>query len=207
MTHQRDYSTGLTLYSPIGERKYLCASERDRFYAALDVLDDPRDRSFCETIFWTGCRPSEALGLSALNIDLADGVVVIRSLKKRGKLKGRHFRPVPVPWPYLEMMDRVHGLRAIQAAPGGGACSELWTFSRTTAWKRMKAVMEAAGLTGVKACAKGLRHSYGVHAALSLVPETRIKTWLGHASLATTEIYTDMAAPEEREAAQRMWAA
>ncbi|MDD3444395.1 MAG: hypothetical protein PHS60_03220, partial [Zavarzinia sp.] len=56
-------------------------------------------------------------------------------------------------------------------------------------------------------CARGLRHAYGVHAALASVPETNIKKWLGHAHLATTEIYLDMAPPEERVIARRMWPA
>ena len=65
--------------------------------------------------------------------------------------------------------------------------------------------MKAAGICGVRACAKGLRHTYGVHAALALVPETRIQKWLGHASLTTTEVYLDVALPEERAMAERMW--
>ena len=195
----------MSLYTERGERKYLCANERAAFYAALEVLVDPKDRTFCEIIYWTGCRPSEALALSALNIDLAERVVVIRSLKKRGELKGRHFRPVPVPEEFIARMVRVHDLRAVQA--GGDGNDRLWRFSRTTAWKRMKLVMVAAGLTGERACAKGLRHAYGVHAAMTHVPETRIKKWLGHASLATTGIYLDMAAPEDRRMAEKMWAA
>ena len=142
MSYHGPASQGLSLYSGVGERKYLCASERKAFFAALDTLDDPTDRSYCETIYWTGCRPSEALSLSAMNIDVADGVVVIRSLKKRGDLKGRHFRPVPVPQAYLDMMDRVHSLRLLQSRPDGGAGARLWSMSRTTAWKRMKQVME-----------------------------------------------------------------
>src|SRR3546814_1222171 len=85
----------MSLYTFAGERKYLCASERKGFYAALSVLENPEHRTFCETIYWTGCRPSEALALCALNIDMGEGMVVVRSLKKRGRLKGRHFRPVP----------------------------------------------------------------------------------------------------------------
>lgn len=206
MTYHHRASRGLSLYSSEGARKYLCASERERFYAALDTLADESDRSFCETIYWTGCRPSEALALTAMNIDLADRVVVIRSLKKRGDLKGRHFRPVPVPPHYLAMMDRVHGLSALHARSDGGATARLWRFSRTTAWKRVKGVMDTAGLSGEKACAKGLRHAYGVHAAISRVPESRIKKWLGHESFATTEIYLDMALQEDRKAAEPMWA-
>jgi integrase len=207
MTHYEPMSRGMSLYTDAGARKYLCASERDRFYEALGTLSDPTDVSFGQTLFWTGCRPSEARALTAMNIDLDNGVVVIRSLKKRGALKGRHFRPVPVPASYLEMMERTHGIRALQSRADGGESERLWTFSRTTAWKRIKKVMEAAGLTGEKATAKGLRHAYGVHAALSRVPDSRIKTWLGHASLSTTEIYLSMAAEEDREVAARMWAA
>lgn len=195
---------GLTLYTDDGARKYLSPKERSRFYTALSILPDPFARSFCEIIFWTGCRPSEALALTAQNVDLDEGVVVIRSLKKRGDLKGRHFRTIPLPDGFLNTLDALHGLRA------AGASSDcrgrpLWTFGRTTAWRRMRDVMDAAGISGVKACAKGLRHSYGVTAALSRVPETRIKKWLGHASLATTEIYLDMAGPEDRAMAARMW--
>ncbi|MBR9826676.1 MAG: site-specific integrase [Alphaproteobacteria bacterium] len=194
---------GMTLFTDVGERKYLNSAERQTFYDCLGILDDPKDRSFCEMIFWTGCRPSEALALTALNIDVAERVVVIRSLKKRGEMKGRHYRPVPVPDEFMERLAMLHGLRGEAARRD----ERLWSFSRTTGWARMKVVMEAAGLHGEKACAKGLRHGYGVHAAVNRVPETRIKKWLGHESLATTEIYLDMAAPEDRHMAERMWAA
>jgi len=127
---------------------------------------------------------------------------VIRSLKKRGELKGRHYRPVPVPGEFIERLAGIHGLQSRT----NDLERRLWTFSRTTGWARMKAVMDAAGLYGEKACAKGLRHGYGVHAAMTQVPETRIKKWLGHESLATTEIYLEMAAPEDRRMAQKMWA-
>ncbi|MFS2318898.1 tyrosine-type recombinase/integrase [Maricaulis sp. D1M11] len=206
MVHHKPDHVRMSLYTARGERKYLCRSERERFYDALDCLTDAKDRTFCELIYWTGCRPSEALALNAMSIDLADGVVVIRSLKKRGSLKGRHYRPVPVPRAFLDRLEMVHDLRAAQARMDGGIGRRLWPFSRTTGWKRIKDVMGAAGIGGIKASAKGLRHGYGVHAALSSVPETRIKTWLGHSDLATTGIYLDMAANEDREIAERMWA-
>jgi integrase len=194
----------MSLFTEVGERKYLSGTERQRFYDALCALSDPVERTFCEMIYWTGCRPSEALALTALNIDIDERVVVIRSLKKRGEWKGRHFRPVPVPMEFIERLEAAHDLRGTQA--GGDGNARLWRFSRTTGWKRTKQVMEAAGLAGDKASAKGLRHAYGVHAAMTHVPETRIRKWLGHASLATTGIYLEMAAPEDRAIAERMWA-
>lgn len=197
----------LTLFTETGERKYLSAAERARFLAALPILDCPRERTFCEMLFWTGCRPSEALALTPANIDLDGAVVIVRSLKKRGKRKGRHFRPIPVPRAFMRRLDAVHDLRAAQAGPDSADHERLWPFSRTTAWERTRRVMRAAGISGARACANGLRHAYGVHAALASVPETRIKKWLGHDDLATTEIYLDMAAPEDRTIARRMWRA
>ena len=201
-----DYSQGMTLRTRQGEAKYLDTRERARFYAALDCLTCEVDRTFCEMIFWTGCRPSEALALCIHNIDIQAGFVAVRSLKKRGRQKGRLYRHVPLPRAFLERLDKAHGISAAQAVNDNGAFSRLWSFGRTTGWKRKKAVMTAAGISGVRACARGLRHSFGVHASLSGVPETRIKTWLGHSRLSTTEIYLDLAAPEDRAMMERMWA-
>lgn len=66
-------------------------------------------------------------------------------------------------------------------------------------------MMMAADTTDAKACARGLRHAYGVRAAMTLLPIARIKSWLGHASLETTEIYLDIAGAEDRALAERMW--
>lgn len=197
----------LSLYTHSGERKYLSLMERERFYRALPVLENCKDRTFCETLYWTGCRPSEALALTAIQIDLQEEIIVIRSAKKRGAKKDRHFRPIPVPSRFIQHLNQVHGLRAAKHGPDGGQSTPLWTFSRTTGWKRTKRVMQHAGITGIRASAKGLRHGFGVLAALEGVPETRIKTWLGHESLTTTEIYMNVVGAEDRMLAARMWGA
>lgn len=205
MSYNNPIFKGMSLFTHKGERKYLSTIERKRFLKALPILTDLKERSFCEMIFWTGCRPSEALALTALNIDIDEYMVIIRSLKKRGKMKGRHFRPLPLPKDYMALLDKTHSIRKAQAQPDGGESTMLWNFSRTKGWKLVKTVMGAAGINGAKGCGRGLRHAYGVHAALSQVPETRIKKWLGHESLATTEIYLDIAGAEDRQIAERMW--
>ncbi len=191
------------LHSGCGERKYLTQTERRRFFEALDVLDDPKKQTFAEMIFWTGCRPSEALRLSSSSIDLDEGNVVIRSSKKRGELKGRHFRLVPLPLEFVNRLASVHSLRELHSYAEGEEL--LWEFSRTTGWRVIRSVMKSCRLHGIRSCARGLRHSFGVHGALSQVPETRLQKWMGHASLSTTAIYTDVMGTEEREIAKRMW--
>jgi site-specific recombinase XerD len=63
------------------------------------------------------------------------------------------------------------------------------SFSRSTAWRYLKAVTAAVGITGTPAMPKGLRHGFGVDAFQSNVPPHLVQCWLGHASLRTTAIY------------------
>jgi integrase len=85
------------------------------------------------------------------------------------------------------------------------ASVRLWRWSRTTAWRHVKAIMAAAGITGTQAMPKGLRHGFGVNAFQSNVPPHLVQRWLGHASLRTTGIYADVIGPDERGFAARMW--
>lgn len=82
----------------------------------------------------------------------------------------------------------------------------LWELSRGWAWHLLKDLMiEAEIPEGLFATPKGLRHGFGVHAIRSGIPITLVQRWLGHASLATTSIYTQVLGNEEREIASRMW--
>jgi integrase len=60
------------------------------------------------TLAYAGCRLSEALALTADRVDLAAGVLVFESLKKR---RTGIFRSVPVPPALLDTIDMVHGIR------------------------------------------------------------------------------------------------
>ncbi len=87
----------------------------------------------------------------------------------------------------------------------GGWRVAIWTWSRTTAWRRVRDVMGAAAISGLPAMPKGLRHGFGIKAVASNVPLNMTQRWLGHASISTTSIYTEAVGAEEKEIAQRMW--
>jgi len=192
LNHSIDYAS---LYTCGGERKYLNAAERGRFLAAARRAASDK-RTFCLTLAYTGCRISEALSLTARDIQQSSGVVAIRCLKKRGKLV---VREVPVPSVLLAELARVHDLT------GQGEVDRLWPWGRTRAWSTVKEVMRAAGIQHLGASPKGLRHGFGVHAVCSGVPLNLIQKWLGHQDIATTAIYTNALGPEERTIAGRMW--
>ena len=89
----------MRLHDPAGNRLYLNAEERCAFLAAAR-RQPARDRTLCETLYWTGCRPSELLEITPARIDLSGGTIAIRSLKKRKDATGQQkvvFRSVPVP--------------------------------------------------------------------------------------------------------------
>ena len=187
-----------SLYALCGARKYLTPTERTRFLNAARALTCPRTRTFCLTLAYSGCRISEALALTPLSIDRADGFIAIRSLKKRSKVL--IVRQVPVPDDLLAMLETMHG------APHENANMRLWPWSRGYAWCLVKQVMEQAGIMdGVHATPKGLRHGFGLHAIRSGVPLNLVQRWLGHASMTTTAIYLQAIGSEEREIASRMW--
>ena len=84
--------------------------------------------------------------------------------------------------------------------------------------------MEAAGLSGIKAPPKGLRHAFGIACNQKEVQLNMAQKWLGHANIKTTAIYsnadsrgllsiapepqmkkTPTIGKEERNVAQRLW--
>jgi len=184
------------LYDLRGQRKYLTEPERNRFLKAARSTDTPI-RALCEVLAFTGCRVSEALALTPERVDPVAGLLVFESLKKsrRGV-----FRAVPVPSGLLETLARLQ-LRNAR----NGLTSKLWSWHRTTAWRRVCEVMRTAELSGVAATPKGLRHSFGVLGVVAAVPLTLIQRWMGHSDISTTAIYLDASGDAERLIAIRMW--
>ena len=85
----------MSLYAADSSRKYLAADERAAFLKAAETVDR-RVRALSMTLAWTGCRLSEALALTADRVDLAAGVLVFETLKKR---RSGVYRAVPAPCP------------------------------------------------------------------------------------------------------------
>ena len=98
----------MRLTDTAGNRLYLNAEERAAFLAVAR-RQPARDRTLCETLHYTGCRPSELLEITPARVDLASGTITIRSLKKRKDASGASrivYRSVPVPPDYLDTLQR-----------------------------------------------------------------------------------------------------
>ena len=197
----------MRLHDPSGNRLYLNAEERAAFLAAAR-RQPARDRTLCEVLHWTGCRPSEALEITPARVDLAGETITIRSLKKRRDASGQQkvvFRSVPVPPEFLDTLDIAHAIREAQKSRKKAA-APIWDLSRVRVWQIVKRVMIEAGIPDAPhRSPKGLRHGFGVHATVQGVPLHMLQRWLGHAQLSTTAIYADAVGKEEQYIAARMW--
>ena len=197
----------MTLYDTAGNRLYLNAEERAAFLA-IARRQPARDRTICETLLHTGCRPSELLEITPARVDLSGGTIAIRSLKKRKDVSGGRkvvYRTVPVPPDYLDTLNTAHGLREAQASRRRSSIP-IWPLSRVRVWQIVKRIMIEAGIPDAPhRSPKGLRHGFGVNATVNGVPLHMLQKWLGHAQLSTTAIYADAVGKEEQDIAARMW--
>lgn len=177
-------------------RKYLNVKERKRYYEVVRKISDPVQRAFLLLLYHTGCRISEGLNLTPTGIDYEEKRLTFVTLKQRGKFKTR---TVPMP---DELGDLLCLLTAEHDIPKN---DRIFTFSRTTGWRRIKDCMALAGLKGIKATPKGLRHAYAIVCILKKIPLTQVQKWLGHSKVETTAIYLDFAGEDERRFAEKVW--
>ncbi|MCT4334415.1 site-specific integrase [Paracoccus sp. YLB-12] len=197
----------MRLHDPAGNRLYLNAEERAAFLAAAR-RQPARDRTLCETLHFTGCRPSELIEITPARVDLSGGAIAIRSLKKRRDASGRAklvYRTVPVPPDYLDTLNTAHGIREAQRSRKQAQAS-IWPLSRVRVWQIVTRIMIEAGIPDApQRSPKGLRHGFGINAAVNGIPLHMLQKWLGHAQLSTTAIYADATGKEEQDIAARMW--
>jgi integrase/recombinase XerD len=195
-SHQPERS----LFGINGSRKYLNVAEQKRFKQAVQTLP-PEQRLFCTVLALSGGRISEVLSLTPNAVDFESGDIALKTLKRR---KQGVIRQIPLPLQIMCEFESQFRIGTARFDPQLGD-RPIWSWSRTTAWRLIKRIMETADIVGPAASPKGLRHTFGVSAFQSNVPPHLVQRWLGHASLRTTTIYAEVSGEEERQFAARMW--
>lgn len=147
-----------------------------------------RDRALVEVLYGTGARITEAVSLALDDIDLETG-----ALRLFGK--GRKERIVPIGQYAIEAVEAyVVRCRPILATGGKGSPTLFLNqrgnpLSRQSAWAILQDAAHRAGLT-VKISPHTLRHSYATHLLAGGADVRVVQELLGHASVATTQVYT-----------------
>lgn len=178
--------------------KALTIEQVERLLAAPSA-DEPigiRDRALLELLYATGARVSEAVSLDV--DDLAYGDV----LRLRGK--GDKERIVPVGSYARAAVDAYLTRVRPELAAKGRATARLFLgargapLSRQSAWLIIRAAAEGAQITA-EVSPHTLRHSFATHLLQGGADVRVVQELLGHASVATTQIYTHVSVDALRD--------
>jgi len=178
--------------------KSLDVDEVSRLLNAPDIRDDLglRDKAMLETLYATGLRVSELVSLKVDDVDLKAGF--LRCLGK-----GNKERIVP--------LGRIAAqfIATYMDGPRGriarGARSEYLfltrqgrPMSRVMFWKIIQKHARTAGITK-QLTPHMLRHSFATHLLERGADLRSLQEMLGHASIATTQVYTHVSRDHLRE--------
>jgi integrase/recombinase XerD len=159
-----------------------------------------RDRALLETLYATGIRISEAVGLELGDLDLEDGLVRVlgKGDKERIVPMGRSARRVV--GAYL-----ADGRLALRSARRRGADSDAvflnargGRISRQACWSIVRSAGARVGLDA-HLSPHVLRHSCATHMLDHGADLRVVQELLGHASISTTQVYTKVS-PERLRA-------
>jgi integrase/recombinase XerD len=173
------------------EMARLLAAPRGTDPAAL------RDRALLELMYACGLRASEATGLDVRDVDLKAGV-----LRARGK--GSKERLVPVGREAVAAA-RAYLDRGRPALVGLGDEPRLFVNRRGTGLTRQglyKIVQRHARAVGLdeRMSPHTLRHTFATHLLAGGCDLRALQEMLGHADIATTQIYTHLSAQRLKDA-------
>jgi integrase/recombinase XerD len=180
----------------------LTVRDVDRLLAQPDPTTPlgARDRAILELLYATGLRVSELASLAAGDIRFEEGYV-------RCLGKGRKERLVPFGAAAREALRRY----ADEARPALLRGAEAGTFfvsrrrrpmDRRQIWRMIRARARGAGI-GKNVHPHTLRHSFASHLLANEAPLRVIQEMLGHADIATTQIYTHVDAARLKSVHER----
>jgi integrase/recombinase XerD len=155
-----------------------------------------RDQALVELLYGAGLRVSEAVGLDKAGVDLENRFV-------RALGKGSKERIVPLGRPAVDSLNRYlargrpyldkrRRAELFLNAQGG-------PLTRAGAFLILRKLAEKAGLDPERVHPHLLRHSFATHLLEGGADLRSVQEMLGHADLATTELYTHVSDRRRRE--------
>lgn len=155
-----------------------------------------RDRAVLELLYGTGCRVSELTGVDVDDLDTGQRTLIVTG-------KGDKQRLVPVGRAALAATEDY----LVRVRPGFAAAGRFTPallvgrrgtrLTRQTVWTILTRAATAAELTGIHP--HTLRHSYATHLLEGGADVRVVQELLGHASVTTTQLYTQVTIEHLRE--------
>jgi integrase/recombinase XerD len=174
--------------------KVLSPQQVDSLLAAPTQRDAHwrRDRAMLELLYATGCRASELSGLKLPDLHLEEGYCVCHGKGDKQRIVLLSGRAIETVRTYLEQDRPALAARASESGP-----SPPWVLlshrgrrlRRERIWELIKRYATRIGAPAAVS-PHTLRHSFATHMLAGGADLRQVQEMLGHASIATTQIYT-----------------
>ena len=144
-----------------------------------------RDRAILETLYSSGLRVSELVGLNRENVDFIGGVLKVYGKGKKERLAPIGDKAVRAMRKYLEKLNpsKLKEKKAIFVNKSGRRISDRAVRRIVEKYIRKTSLNE-------KVSPHSLRHSFATHLLDRGADLRSVQELLGHANLSTTQIYT-----------------
>jgi integrase/recombinase XerC len=171
---------------------------------SIPPADSPmglRDRAILETMYSAGLRVSELVGLSDGDVDLPQGVLLVRG-------KGRKERLSPLGSYAARALQAWLRLRKVSPKESQGREAPLFTnrfgtrLTTRSVGRMLEKYLRETGLDQ-RTSPHTLRHSFATHLLDRGADIRSVQELLGHKSLVTTQIYTHISTANLRAAYEK----
>lgn len=187
---------------PLRLPRVLTVAEVERLLAVPDLARPlgGRDRALLEMMYGSGLRVSEVVGLDLGDVDLAHELVRCLGKGNKERLVPMGTQAIRALRAYLQHARPVLvARRTTQALFVNRRGSRL---SRQGCWKLIRGYARRAGITK-PLTPHVLRHSFATHLLEGGADLRAVQEMLGHASVATTQVYTHVTRDHLRSAYAR----
>lgn len=192
------------LRAPKSERRLPSVLSREDVVRLLETREAGgavarlRDRAILETLYSSGLRVSELVGLDWRDVDEEVGILLVRSGK------GGKDRMVPVGEPALSALAEWRRAMPVAWEAQGPVFTNLrgGRLSTRAVERMVERRLLSAGLQAT-VTPHGLRHCFATHMLDAGADLRSIQEMLGHSSLATTQRYTHVSMSRLREVYRR----
>lgn len=180
--------------------KAISVEDVERLLSAPDTgrILGSRDRAMLETLYSTGIRVSELVGIDIKDIDEAGQALIVRG-------KGRKERVVPLgshamtAISHYLSMRREHATESLEQDAPMFINKQSTRISTRSVRRKVSKYLEQVGLDP-DISPHTLRHSFATHLLDNGADLRAVQELLGHQSLSTTQVYTHLTTQRMRDA-------
>jgi len=165
--------------------QFLTEEEVSRLIESSVTKDDQglRDRAILETFYSTGIRISELVGLSQDDLDFIGGVIKVKGKGKKERIAPIGDKAISALREYLEKRKKQSS--AVFLNMRGARITDRGVRNIVSKYLRMSGMRPGVS-------PHTLRHSFATHLLNHGADLRTVQELLGHANLATTQIYTHL---------------